>query len=159
MRTSNWMAHFNTPESNSKPIEKMFCESGIGRGDGCFVAYSRGSPGVTAGLLSPCELLLGVVTLTSTDAVDKLPTFIEADNINGIKILYEECKTNISIGTLPKHSNFGVARKQLPLRYLKLRKGQTAAVACWEALLWGRHFIEEEMAPPSVKSNQIKYYT
>ena len=102
------------------------CESGIGRGDGCFVAYSRGSPGVTAGFLSPCELLLGVVTLTSTDAVDKLPTFIEADDITGSKILYEECKKNISIGTLPKLSNFEVARKQLPLRYLKLRKGQTA---------------------------------
>ena len=78
------------------------------------------------GFLSPCELLLGVVTLTSTDAVDKLPTFIEADNINGIKTLYEECKKNISIGTLPKFSNFQVARKQLPLRYLKLPKGQTA---------------------------------
>ena len=105
------------------------CESGIGRGDGCFVANNRGSPGVTAGFLSPCELLLGVVILTSTDAIDKLPTFIEADNINGNKILYEECKKNISIGTLSKLSNFevgDVARKQLPLRYLKLRKGQTA---------------------------------
>ena len=63
------------------------------------------------------------------DALDKLATFIEADNINGIKILYEECKKGISIGTLPKLSNFEVgevARKQLPLRYLKLRKGQTA---------------------------------
>ena len=102
------------------------CESGIGRGDGCFVADSRGSPGVTAGFLSPCELLLGVVTLTSTDAIDKLPTFIEADNSNGIKILYGACKKNISIGTLPKLSNFEVcevARKQLPLSYLKLRKG------------------------------------
>ena len=63
------------------------------------------------------------------DALDKLPTSIEADNINGIKILYEECKKNISIGTLPKLSNFEVgevARKQLPLRYLKPRKSQTA---------------------------------
>ena len=63
------------------------------------------------------------------DALDKLPTFIEADNINGIKILYEECKKNISIGTVPKLSNFEVgevARKQLPLRYLNPRKGQTA---------------------------------
>ena len=101
----------------------------MGLVDGCFVAYSRGSPGVTAGFLSPYELLLGVVTLTSTDAIDKLPTFIEADNINGIKILYEECKKNISIGTLSKLSNFEVGeveRKRLPLRYLKLRKGQTA---------------------------------
>ena len=63
------------------------------------------------------------------DALDKLPTFIEADNINGIKILYEECKKSIWIGTLPKPSNCevdDVARKQLPLSYLKLRKGQTA---------------------------------
>ena len=63
------------------------------------------------------------------DALDKLPTFIAADNINGIKILYEECKRNISIGTVPKLSNFEVgevARKQLPLGYLKPRKGQTA---------------------------------
>ena len=63
------------------------------------------------------------------DALDKLKTFIEADNSNGIKILYEECKKGISIGTLPKLSNFKVdevARKQLPLSYLKLRKGQAA---------------------------------
>ena len=63
------------------------------------------------------------------DALDKLATFIEEDNINGIKILYEECKKGISIGTLPKLSNFEVdevARKQLPFTYLKLRKGQTA---------------------------------
>ena len=66
--------------------------------------------------LPPCELLLGVVTLTSMDALDEFPTFIEADNINGIKIFYEESKKNISIGTLPKLSNFEVdevARKQL----------------------------------------------
>ena len=63
------------------------------------------------------------------EALDKLPTFIETDNVNGIKILYEECKESISIGTLPKLSNFEVdevARKQLPLSYLKLRRGQTA---------------------------------
>ena len=63
------------------------------------------------------------------EAVDKLSTFIEADNINGVKILYEECKKNISVGALPKLSDFEVdeiARKQLPLSYLKLKKGQTA---------------------------------
>ena len=58
------------------------------------------------------------------DALDKLATFIEADNIHGIKILYEECKKGISIDTLPKLSNFEVARKQLTLSYLKLRKAR-----------------------------------
>ena len=81
--------------------------------------------------MSPYKLLLGVValTLTSMDALDKLATFIEADNINGIKILYKECKKGISISTLPKLANVEVdevARKQLPLSYLKLRKCQTA---------------------------------
>ena len=49
--------------------------------------------------------------------------------INIIKILYKECKKNISKSTLPKISNFkvgNVSRKQLLLSYLKLKKGQTA---------------------------------
>ena len=63
------------------------------------------------------------------ETLEKLPTFIEAENSNGIKILFEECKKNISIGTLSRLSNFEVgkvAMKQLPLRYLKPRKSQTA---------------------------------
>ena len=63
------------------------------------------------------------------DTVDRLSRFIAENNINTIKMLYEECKKSISIGTLPKRSNFEVdeiARKQLPLSYPKLEKGQTA---------------------------------
>ena len=81
------------------------------------MAYSRGSPGVTAGV--PVSLRTSTWS-GSMEALDKLATFIEADNINGIKILYEEFKKGISIDTLPKLSNFEVARKQLPLSYLKL---------------------------------------
>ena len=87
------------------------CESGIGRGDGCFIAYNKGSPRVTA--IVPASLR--TTTLTSMDIFDKLSTFIETDNIDGNEILYEECKKDISIGTLPRLSNFEVdklARKQ-----------------------------------------------
>ena len=82
------------------------CECGIGRGDGCFVAFSRGSP---------FELFVGAILLASLRistwsgqwyhlqmaTLGKLSNVVEADNTDEIKLLYGECRNKASIGALP----------------------------------------------------------
>ena len=89
------MVQFTTLKINRKPIEKMFM---IGRGDGCFVAYSRGSPHnfhLLAKFYSECYQL-------EMDTLDKLSSFIGADDIDAIKLLYGEYRNNASIGAHPE---------------------------------------------------------
>ena len=67
------------------------CEGEIGRGDGCSVAVSGGSP---------LSLFLGAIFFSllakfylewyhlQMDTLDKFSNFIVADNIDAIKLLY-----------------------------------------------------------------------
>ena len=75
--------------------------------DGCFVAFSRGSPFEPfcgCNICQPhCEFLLGVVsgTILQMATLGKLSNFIEAYNTDAIKLLYGECRNKASIGALP----------------------------------------------------------
>ena len=82
------------------------CEDGIGRGDGCFVAFSRGSPLEPFcacnifSLIANFYLEWSVVPFTDGH-LGKLSDFIETDNTDAIKLLYGECRNKASIGALP----------------------------------------------------------
>ena len=56
------------------------------------------------------EFLLGVVIFTAMDFLDELSSFIEADHIDAIKLLYGNSANNDSIGTLPELSGFEVGQ-------------------------------------------------
>ena len=80
------------------------CQGGIGRGDGCFVAFSRGSSFESFYGSNIFSLLLNSYFEwyhLQMDTLDELSNFIEADDIDAIILLYGECR-NASIGALPE---------------------------------------------------------
>ena len=83
------------------------CERDESKGDRCFVAYSRGHPCMTVNE-PPCEFLLGVVQLTNMDTLKQLSNFIVADDVNAIKLLYQECMINLIMSTLPALSSLAL---------------------------------------------------
>ena len=49
----------------------------------------------------PCEFLLEVVPFTIMGTLKQLSNFIVADDLNAIKLLYQDCKSNLLIRNLP----------------------------------------------------------
>ena len=78
-------------------------EGRIGRGDGCFVAFSREvllSLFVSAIFFSLLANFYLEWYHLQMDTLDKLSNFIEVEDIDVIKLLYEDCRNKASIGTV-----------------------------------------------------------
>ena len=53
----------------------------------------------------PCEFLLEVGIIYNNGTLKHLSNFIVADDLNAIKLLYQECKSNLLISNLPAFSS------------------------------------------------------